>query len=120
MLGVNLNGIMHAFKRWKPILIAIGINFLIVPLIAWSLGFLFLRNDPEVWVGLILYLVTPCIGWYLMFTELAKGDVELGVSLLFWNVILQIVLLPIYMALLAGAVVQIEITNILLPIFSRV
>lgn len=113
MLGVTMHGIMHAFRRWKPTLIAIGINFLIVPLIAWTLGSLFLRNDPEIWVGLILYLVTPCIGWYLMFTELAKGDVELGISLLFWNVALQIVLLPVYMALLAGAVVQIELTNIL-------
>ncbi|MFN3372170.1 MAG: arsenic resistance protein [Chloroflexus sp.] len=111
MLGVNTGGIMHAFTRWKLTGLAIGINFLITPFIAWMLGFLFLQNDPDIWVGLILYLVTPCIGWYLVFTELAKGDVELGISLLFWNVVLQIVLLPVYMAFLAGTVVQIEITE---------
>lgn len=96
MLGVDPRGVMHAFTRWKPTALAIGINFVITPLIAWLLGYLFLRDDPNIWVGLILYLVTPCIGWYLVFTELAKGDVELGVSLLFWNVLLQIVLMPIY------------------------
>lgn len=117
MLGVSTRGVMHAFVRWKPTLLAIGINFLITPLIAWVLGYLFLKNDPDIWVGLILYLVTPCIGWYLVFTELAKGDVELGISLLFWNVVLQIVLLPIYMMLLAGAVIHIEITDILQSVF---
>jgi len=113
MLGVSTRGVMHAFARWKPTALAIGINFLITPLIAWTLGYFFLQNDPDIWVGLILYLVTPCIGWYLVFTELAKGDLELGVSLLFWNVLLQIILLPIYMVLLAGTVVHIEIADIL-------
>lgn len=113
MLGVSLSGVMHAFARWKPTTLAIGINFLITPLIAWALGFVFLQDDPDIWVGLILYLVTPCIGWYLVFTELARGDVELGVSLLFWNVALQIVLLPVYMALLAGMVVHIDFADIL-------
>jgi ACR3 family arsenite transporter len=113
MLGVSAQGIMHAFTRWKPTTVAIGINFLITPLVAWFLGYLFLQDDPDIWVGLILYLVTPCIGWYLVFTELAKGDVELGISLLFWNVVLQIVLMPVYMALLAGTVVHIGMTDIL-------
>lgn len=118
MLGVSTRGIMRAFTRWKPASLAIGINFLITPLIAWALGYLFLQNDPDIWVGLILYLVTPCIGWYLVFTELAKGDVELGVSLLFWNVVLQIVLLPVYMTLLAGTVVHIEITDMLRSVIT--
>ena len=113
MLSVSMQGVMHAFARWKPAALAIGINFLITPLIAWALGYLFLQNDPDIWGGLILYLVTPCIGWYLVFTELAKGDVELGGSLLFWNVVLQILLLPVYMALLAGIVVEIEIADVL-------
>lgn len=118
MLGVSTRRIMHAFARWKPTFVAIGINFLITPFIAWTLGYLFLRNEPDIWVGLILYLVTPCIGWYLVFTELARGDVELGVSLLFWNVVLQIVLLPVYMALLAGTVVHIEIADILRSVIT--
>lgn len=118
MVGVTVRGVVHAFTRWKPTGLAIGINFLITPLIAWTLGYLFLEHDPDIWVGLIVYLVTPCIGWYLVFTELAKGDVELGVSLLFWNLILQIVLLPVYMILLAGTVVHIELSGILQSVIT--
>ncbi|MGQ9801555.1 MAG: arsenic resistance protein [Candidatus Saccharicenans sp.] len=118
MLGVDLHGVMKAFTRWKPTVLAISINFIITPLFAWFLGYLFLRNDPNIWVGLILYLVTPCIGWYLVFTELARGDVELGVSLLFWNVLLQIVLMPVYMWLLAGTIVDIKVSDILCSVLA--
>ncbi|MEX2444036.1 MAG: bile acid:sodium symporter [Alkalispirochaeta sp.] len=118
MLGVSTRGIMHAFTRWKFTAVAIGINFLITPLIAWLLGYLFLQGDPDIWVGLILYLVTPCIGWYLVFAELAKGDVELGVSLLFWNVVLQIILMPVYMMLLAGSFVHIEMVGVLRSVLT--
>lgn len=113
MLGVSAKKILFAFTRWKPTTLALGINFLINPLLAWLLGYLFLRDDPHIWVGLILYLVTPCIGWYLVFTELAEGDVELGLSLLAWNVVLQIVLLPLYLQLLAGTVVTIQVVEVL-------
>lgn len=113
MLGVRAKNILFAFTRWKPTILALGINFFVNPLLAWLLGYLFLRDNPDIWVGLILYLVTPCIGWYLVFTELADGDVELGVSLLAWNVVLQIVLLPVYMQLLAGTLVTIQVAEVL-------
>jgi ACR3 family arsenite efflux pump ArsB len=113
MLGISLGGILNAFRRIKPTVLAIAINFIFTPLYAWFLGYLFLQGHPDIWVGLILYLVTPCIGWYLIFTELAKGDVELGVALLAWNVFLQIALLPVYMYFLAGRIVPVDVWRIL-------
>lgn len=113
MIGIDLKGILHAFIRLKPTVLAILINFVFTPVFAWFLGFLFLKHYPDVWVGLILYLITPCIGWYLIFTELAGGDVELGISLLAWNVFLQIALMPVYMKVLAGKIIFIDVKDIL-------
>jgi ACR3 family arsenite efflux pump ArsB len=113
MLGIDIKGILNAFKNWKPTTIAILINFLFTPFFAWFLGFLFLRNSPDIWVGLILYLITPCIGWYLIFTELADGDVALGITLLAWNIFLQIALMPLYMLILAHKLVNLNIYSIL-------
>lgn len=112
MLGVRERGLLDAFTRLRPTAIALTLNFVVTPVLAWLLGFVFLRDQPDVWVGLILYLVTPCIGWYLVFTDLAEGDVELGLSLLFWNILLQISLLPLYMWALAGRIVTIDIGTI--------
>lgn len=113
MIGIKLRGILRAFSRIKPVAVTIVINFLFTPVFAWFLGYVFLQNYPDVWVGLILYLITPCIGWYLVFTELADGDVELGVSLLAWNVFLQIALMPVYMKILAGKILFIDVSKIL-------
>src|SRR5262249_22004683 len=65
---------------------------------------------PDFWVGAILYTLTPCIGWYLIFTDIAKGDVPWGIALLPWNVTLQIALLPLYLYLLVGRVIPIDVS----------
>ena len=112
MLGVDLSGVASAFGHRRFLGVAVGINFVVNPLLAWGLGAAFLGDDPELWAGLILFLVTPCIGWYLIFTELAGGDSTLGVSLLAINVVLQILLLPAYLLLFAGRVLTLDVTTI--------
>ncbi len=112
-VSTELREVLKAFKNLKPALIALFVNFVLVPPYAWFLGYVFLRNQPDVWVGLILYLITPCIGWYLIFTDLAGGNVPLGVSLLAWNVLLQIALMPMYLYFLAGRIIFIDFSQIL-------
>lgn len=102
MLNVNPRNVATTFTRKRFLAAAIGLNFVVNPLLAWGLGAVFLGDQPDLRVGLVLFLVTPCIGWYLVFTELAGGDAELGVGLLGINVVLQIALLPIYLSVFVG------------------
>jgi ACR3 family arsenite efflux pump ArsB len=108
MAFVEVRDVAVAFRKLKPTALALVTNFVFVPAFAWVLGWLILRHYPDVWAGVILYTLTPCIGWYLIFTDLAHGDVAWGVSLLPWNLVLQIVLLPLYLWLLVGKVVPIS------------
>ena len=98
MLPIELRDIGKAAKR-VSLAFALFINFLLIPLIAWTAGWLFLSQYPDIWVGAILYTLTPCIGWYLIFTDLAKGNVAWGIALPPWNVTLQVLLLPAYLYL---------------------
>lgn len=98
MLNINPRNASKVITRRRFLGAAIVLNFVVNPILAWALGRAFLSGDPDLRVGLLLFLVTPCIGWYLVFTELAGGDAELGVGLLSINVVLQIGLLPIYLA----------------------
>lgn len=114
MLGLEVRSVAQAFGHRRFLAIAVVINFVINPLLAWGLGAVFLRSEADLWVGLILFLVTPCIGWYLVFTELAGGDTGLGVSLLAINIVLQVLLLPLYLWAFVGQVTSIDpvaITN---------
>jgi len=108
MLPVEVHDIRSAFHKSRPTVIALAINFVFIPAFAWLLGYLILRQHPDFWVGAILYTLTPCIGWYLIFTDLARGNVPWGIALLPWNITLQALLIPVYMWLLVGKVLPIE------------
>ena len=108
MAFVEITGVGRAFRKTKPTVLAVTTNFVIVPLFAWTLGWLVLRDHPDLWAGVILYTLTPCIGWYLIFIDLAKGNMNWGLAMLPIDITLQTLLLPIYLWLLIGKVIPIE------------
>jgi len=126
MLGVPHQKILSAFKNIKFFGIAWFANFVIIPLIAWGLALIFLGNHPLIYIGFIMYMVTPCTDWFLIFTSMAKGDVPLGLALLPTNLILQVLLIPVYLILFAGKFVSIpfltflETLGIFLAMLTRV
>lgn len=113
MLGVDSRSAMRAFGQRRFMGVAIGLNFVINPALAWALGQVFLHDQPELRIGLVLFLVTPCIGWYLIFTELADGDTNLGVSVLGVNLVLQVALLPVYLLVIEGRTIGLDLTDVL-------
>jgi ACR3 family arsenite transporter len=110
MAFVEIKGVGQAFRKTKSTALAITTNFVLVPLFAWTLGWLLLHNHPDLWAGVILYTLTPCIGWYLIFIDLAKGNLDWGLAMLPIDITLQILLLPLYLWLLIGKVIPIEPT----------
>lgn len=93
---IPLKDIGSSLKNLKFTFTAIIINFIWTPILILILGRLFLSKNPELLIGYIMLMVTPCTDWYLIFTGIAKGNVALGSSILPLNLILQLLLLPIY------------------------
>lgn len=116
MLGLDLDRLRLARRERRFVITAIVVNFAIVPVMAWALGAVMLSDHPELRVGLLLFLVTPCIGWYLVFIDLAGGDTALGVRLLGINLVLQVLLLPVYLELFAGASVGVDLGVVVLSV----
>lgn len=108
VLGVPHGKIWSSFKNWRFFGIAWFVNFVIIPLLAWGLAIVFLSAYPPIFVGFILYLITPCTDWFLVFTSMAKGDVPLALALLPTNLILQVLLIPVYLVLFVGKVVPFQ------------
>lgn len=113
MLPVEIKDVGQALKKVKPTGIALFVNFIFIPAFSWSMGWLILKHYPDFWAGAILYTLTPCIGWYLIFTDIAKGDVPWGIALLPWNITLQIILMPLYLYLLVGKVIPVELSTLI-------
>lgn len=108
-VGVPLSRLREAFGNRRVVGSSLLVNFVWSPLLAVGLGAVFLRDQPALWVGLIMLLVTPCTDWYLVFTDVAGGDVPLATSVLPYNLVLQLVLLPVYLYAFAGTLVDLPL-----------
>ena len=96
-LEIPLKNLKKSFKNIKFTSTSIIINFIWTPLLGYFLGNLFLNGNVDILIGFFMLILTPCTDWYLVFTKMAKGDLNLSLSILPINLILQIILLPVYL-----------------------
>ncbi|WP_049889120.1 arsenic resistance protein [Natronolimnohabitans innermongolicus] len=107
--GMPLSRLRAAFGNRRVAGSSLLVNFVWNPVLAVVLGAVFLREHPALWVGLLMLMVTPCTDWYLIFTDIADGDVPLATSILPYNLVLQLVLLPVYLYAFAGELVDLPL-----------
>ncbi len=88
------------------------LNFAFTPALAWALGAGLLGDEPDLRIGLLLLLVTPCTDWYLVFTSMARGHTGIAAALLPVNLLLQLALLPVYVLLLGGRAAMVNTTTL--------
>ena len=76
-------------------------NFVLIPLLVWGLtrG---LSERPALLIGALLVLLTPCIDYVVVFTHIGKGDARLTLAATPVLLLLQLALLPLYLAVLPG------------------
>ena len=117
-LQIPLKDILKSFKNLKFTLTAVIINFIWTPFLILVLGILFLVDHPELLIGYIMLMVTPCTDWYLIFTGISKGNVALGSSILPLNLVLQLVLLPVYVFLIGGSSVDMNTMQLVKGVVS--
>lgn len=98
-LDIPLEDIRNSFSNKKFTSISILINFIWTPLFGYFLGNILLNGQIDLFIGFIMLIITPCTDWYLLFTKMAKGNVALSLSILPINLILQLILLPVYLLL---------------------
>lgn len=96
-LDIPLSEIKHSFSNIKFTGISLLINFIWTPLFGYFLGNLFLKGNIDLFIGFVMLILTPCTDWYLIFTKMSKGNVPLSLSILPINLVLQLILLPVYL-----------------------
>jgi len=102
-LCIDVGDVGRSLSNRRFLCAALIINFIWTPVLAYLLGIGFFGDSVDARIGLIMLLVTPCTDWYLVFTSIAKGNVPLSGSLLPFNLVLQVLLLPVYIEVFVGS-----------------
>lgn len=101
-LQVPMAEIRRAFGQGRFLAALLLANFVVVPLLVAVLLPL-LPADPLLRLGVLLVLLTPCIDYVVTFTHLGRGDARLLLAATPVLLIVQMLLLPAYLALFLGA-----------------
>lgn len=104
MANIKFEDLGKAAKSPKQLLIVMFFNYAIAPFFMLLLAKIFLRGEPDLYTGLVLYGLAPCIAMVIVFTYLSAGNGPLAVILVALNSIIQMLLIPVYAKLLLGDV----------------
>jgi len=94
-INLEFNKGLKEFTHSKGIIVSTAlVNFVLYPIIAYGIGWMFLREEPAMWLGLVLLSLIPTSGMTINWTYFTKGNMASIMAVVSSGIILSVILLP--------------------------
>lgn len=102
MINIDVTRVVRAGEHVRPMGLSLLINFAISPVIAVGLAQLLFTGSAGYAFGLYMIALIPTSGMTAAWTGLAGGDLEAALVALAVNLLVAVLVLPLYLSVLVG------------------
>lgn len=112
-LSLNFMAIYRVIKHPLPVLVALLMLHVIMPLWAWLIGLVTFPDDPLMIIGMVLAMLIPTGITSFIWVSMNKGNVALTLSIILIDTILSPFIVPFTLSLFVAESVDLNIGSMI-------
>ncbi|HBP00660.1 MAG: Arsenical-resistance protein [Candidatus Moranbacteria bacterium GW2011_GWE1_49_15] len=108
LVPLSFDKVGASLKNYRIIAFSLFVNFIVSPAAAFVLGYVFLRENPELWIGLMLLSLLPGGGMATTWALKSKADMPSAIGIIITNLFVAILAVPPLISLALARIMPVQ------------